>query len=130
MAGLFDYVNNVCASNESIWGEESPSEYNSYMMNRALSQFRDTVLYAQAMNQLGEYAEPKMQYDFYLGAIQPKKKRFAKWYKPEKMEIAQKLSQHHTINQKVMEQYLELIPEETIDMMMKQLEKGGRGGTK
>ena len=79
----FDYSNNISQSNEDIWTDDSDAEYNPFMVNRALSQFYDTCMFAQEMNASFGLTN-RMQYDFLRHSVQPKKKRFAKWHKPEK----------------------------------------------
>lgn len=127
----FDWINNLSGSDENIWADGiSEKEYNSFMINRGLSQFRDTVLYAQVMNEYSEFIPPKMQYDFYRFAISPKKKRFAKWYKPEKLENIEKLAHHFGINIHHMEQYVSLMSDTDFETLLETLDKGGRNGTR
>lgn len=123
----FDYINNISSSTESIWaGDISEKEYPGYMINRGLSQYRDTVLFAQEMNMKGPYISNRMQYDFYLLGISHKKKRFAKWHKPDKLEKIERLAAHHGINIRMMEQYASLMSESDFDSLLAQLETGGR----
>ena len=127
----FDWLNNINGSTTSIWEEGiSDKEYNSFMINRGLSQFRDTVLFSQMMNEKSQYLSPKMQYDFYRLGITHKKKRFAKWHKPEKLEEIEKLSNHFGINKRVMENYVSLMSKTDYATLLGSLEKGGRHGTK
>jgi hypothetical protein len=127
----FDWLNNINGSTESIWDEStSEKEYNSFMINRGLSQFRDTVLFSQMMNEKSQYISNKMQYDFYRLGITHKKKRFAKWHKPEKLQEIEMLSKHFGINIRVLENYVSLMSETDYATLMGSLERGGRHGTK
>ena len=127
----FDYINNVSESRTSIWQDGiSETEYNPFMTNRGLSQFRDTVLFAQEMNRYGQFLSPKMQYDFYRLGITHKKKRFAKWHKPDKLEEIEMLARHFNINIRVLENYVSLMSETDYATLIGSLEKGGRHGTK
>lgn len=126
MSNPFDYSNNISTSESSIWLDGvSDKEYSPYMVNRALSQYYDTVLFAQEMNQRGDIPS-KWQYDFLRFAIQPKKKRFAKWHKPEKLEVVDAISSHYQINRRTAEQYLSLLNNSVITEIMETLSKGGR----
>lgn len=60
---------------------ESDSEkaYNSFMINRGLSFFQDSILFANEMN-IHHDLPPKMAYDFYRHSLRPRK-RFSKWFK-------------------------------------------------
>ena len=122
----FDWLNNISSSTESIWEEGiSDKEYNSFMINRGLSQYRDTVLFAQVMNEKSQYISPKMQYDFYRLGITHKKKRFAKWHKPDKLEEIEMLARHFGINIRVVENYVSLMSETDYATLLGSLEKGG-----
>lgn len=126
MSNPFDYVNNICTSTKSIWEESmSDKEYAPYMVNKALSQHYDTVLFAQEMNQRSHIPN-RWQYDFYRHAITVKKKRFAKWHKPEKLDVVEAISNHYQINRRTAEQYISLVNKSVIDNIMETLSKGGR----
>ena len=90
---FFDFLNSIndgakgvdllrdCTADNS--GGHAPDsvdkEYIPFMINRGLSFYPDTILYANAMN--GSAALPaKMQFDFYRFAVRPRK-RFSKWAK-------------------------------------------------
>jgi NACalpha-BTF3-like transcription factor len=90
---LFDILNNLnagtsvpnllefCSADDSDGKNvNSPdSAYVSFMINRGLSFFQDTILYANEMNKHA-HLPSKMQYDFYRHALRPRK-RFSKWAK-------------------------------------------------
>jgi hypothetical protein len=54
-------------------------QYVPFIVNRGLSYFNDTVLFANEMN-MQSGLPSKMQYDFLKNAIRPRK-RFSKWMK-------------------------------------------------
>lgn len=127
----FDYINNISGDRHSVWDPAtSETEYNAFMINRGLSQYRDTVLFAQVMNQTGQYVSKQMQYDFYRLAVTDKKRRFAKWAKADKLLEIEKLALHFGINKHVMNNYVSLLGETDYDALLKTLERGGRHGTK
>lgn len=127
----FDYIDNISANQnyDSIWDETSEKTYNTFMINRGLSQYKDTILFSQVMNEKSEFVSPKMQYDFYRHGITYKKKRFAKWYKTDKLEHVQELSDHFGINKRVMEGYVSLMSEKEFETLLGTLERGGRNAT-
>lgn len=77
----FDYVSSVSGTKQYLFDETSEKEYNTFLVNRAMSYYPDTIFHAQLMNQNGSM-DPKMNYDYYFYGI-PKKKRYSKWSKPE-----------------------------------------------
>ena len=58
---------------------ESEKAYNSFMINRGLSFFQDSILFANEMN-IHHDLPAKMSYDFYRHSLRPRK-RFSKWFK-------------------------------------------------
>lgn len=126
MSNPFDYVNNICTSRQNIWVDPvSDKEYAPYMVNKALSQHYDTILFAQEMNQRSHIPN-RWQYDFYSNAIEPKRKRFAKWHKPETLDRVEIIANHYQINRRTAEQYISLVNTSVIDNIMETLSKGGR----
>lgn len=124
----FEYANSISATRDDVWVEGiSEKEYNPYMVNRALSYHVDTVMYAQEMNSRS-HLDSKMQYDFYRLGIQNKKKRFSKWHKPEKDDIAQRLAVHYGYSLRQAQSYITLLNNEQLNLVMEKLEKGGRNG--
>lgn len=79
-------MENVSAHNDGGMDKDSPEhQYSAFMINRGLSQFQDTVLFANEMNRHGGVLPNKMQYDFLRFAIRPRK-RFSKWAKKSEDE--------------------------------------------
>jgi hypothetical protein len=79
MTNPFDFVNDITYGKKDIFSEETQRSYVPFMINRALSYFPDTVLYANDMN-LVHFLDKYVQYKYFLHAI-PKRRRFAKWGK-------------------------------------------------
>ena len=60
----FDYLNSINYSKENIMHDNLDEKaYNSFMVNRGLSYFNDTVIYANEMNRYA-HIDSKLQYDF------------------------------------------------------------------
>lgn len=80
---FFDFVNAINTTKQDLLKEEPlrEKEYVPFMVNRALSLFPDTILYANEMN--ANHGIPTdWQFHFYLRGV-PKKSRFSKWPKKE-----------------------------------------------
>lgn len=124
---FFDFLNAINDTKKDLIREDPLTEkdYVSFMINRGLSYFPDTILYANEMNQYASV--PKTwQFDFYRLAI-PKKKRFSKWHKrdqnSEELEVVMK--EYNYSSQKAM-QALELLTEEQIKELKEKYKTGGR----
>lgn len=77
----FDWINSICQDQKNgiLEGDLDPKEYNSFIVNRGLSLYPDTVFFAQEMNLRGDIPA-ESQYHFLHGLV-PKKRRFSKWPK-------------------------------------------------
>jgi hypothetical protein len=95
------------------------------MVNRSISQHFDTLMFANEMN-ARPHLTPRQQYLFYLTSIKPKKKRFAKWAKPEKDDAIQVISMYYKCNTNLAEQYASVISEDDIQLMRDKMSKGGQ----
>ena len=74
-----------CTADESLESKDPESAeryYVPFIINRGLSYFKDTVLFANEMN-IKPDIPARMQYDFYRNIVTPKR-RFSKWGKKEK----------------------------------------------
>lgn len=74
----FDFIN---AINNKTKTDLDTNQYNPFIVNRGLSYFKDTVLYANEMNGRS-HLDKDMQYSFLLNTIS-KARRFSKWAKQE-----------------------------------------------
>ena len=80
MANPFDYITSISFSKEDMMEDElGEKEYNAFMVNRGLSYFPDTIMYANEMN-LNAQVDKKLQYHYLINIIRPRK-RFSKWAK-------------------------------------------------
>ena len=79
----FDFLNAINLTKKDLFAEDPLSEkdYAPFIVNRGLSYFPDTVLYANEMNRNAHIAKD-WQFSFFLNTI-TKKKRFSKWHKKD-----------------------------------------------
>ena len=80
----FDYLKSITDSKEDIMVDDlAEKDYNAFMVNRGLSYYNDTVIYANEMNK-NSHIDSRLQFDF-LKQIIRKRKRFSKWNKADKL---------------------------------------------
>ena len=120
----FDFINAINRSKENLIVDE-PSEkaYAPFIVNRGLSFFPDTILYANEMNRY-HFLESKAQFLYLLNSIRPKK-RYSKWLKSEKIDTVEVISQYFGYSYTKAKDVLNLFTEEQIHQMKLKLEKGG-----
>jgi len=88
----FEFVNSINFTKKDIMEDES--DYNPFMINRALSYFPDTLFFAAEMNSYYQVLDNRLQYDF-LRHIIRKRKRFSKWFKTEKISDIEVLKEYY-----------------------------------
>jgi hypothetical protein len=94
----FDFINDINFGKKNLMrktenDELSEKAYVPYITNKSLSYFTDTLLYANEMNKFS-HLDNKLQYEFLLNSIRPKK-RFAKWHKPEQDDDIELVSEFY-----------------------------------
>ena len=98
-------------------------KYPAYVVNRCLSYFPDTVLYANEMNRLSNL-DNEMQFSYYLHSVR-KRKRFSKWLKNEETDELNLVKQYYGYNSKRAREALDILSEEDIKNMRAEMNTGG-----
>lgn len=124
----FDYVNAINDNKKNLMvgtenDELAEKGYAPFMVNKALSYFVDTILYANEINQYA-HTDNKLQFEYYLNGI-PKKKRFSKWAKKEKNDELDIISEYYGCNYTRASEIHKIINKSNIDFMKQKLQKGG-----
>ena len=98
--------------------------YNAFMVNRGLSYFNDTVLFANEMN-LNAHLDNRLQFDFLINIVR-RRKRFSKWMKPETASDVEVVKEYYGYSNEKARQALTLLTPEQIIDIKKKVYKGGR----
>ena len=121
----FDYLNSINATKKNIMNDDLDEKaYNSFMVNRGLSYFNDTVIYANEMNRYS-HLDSKMQYDF-LRQIVRKRKRFSKWHKADKTPDAEVVSTYYGYSKEKALEVLKILTPDQLNVLRRKVSKGGR----
>ena len=99
-------------------------KYPPFIINKGLSYFSDTVMYANEMNRL-HHASKHMQFSFFLNSIKSRK-RFSKWLKSSKMRNLDVVKQYFGYSNKRAQEALSILTKEQIDYIKERLYKGGK----
>ena len=83
MAKLGDFLTAINQTKKNLMDEDpmTENEYHPFVVNRTLSYFLDTVLYANEAN-IRNTADKKLQFDLLLNSIRSNR-RFSRWLKPD-----------------------------------------------
>ena len=128
MYQLKDYLYSINQSKKNILDEDPDAvkKYPSYIVNRCLSSFTDTVLYANEMNK-NSHLPNKMQYDFFLNSVKPRK-RFSPWARKDSIDYLDVVKEYYGyIDDKAL-QALRILTKNQLDKITYLLRKGGKNG--
>ena len=121
----FDYLNSINLTKKDIMVDDiSEKEYNPFIINRGLSFFADTILYANEMNVI-HHIDNRLQFDFFINIIN-KKKRFTKWIKPQEISNLELIKEYYGYSNQKAKSVLSLLSDEQIEEMKQRIFKGGQ----
>ena len=106
--------------------DEDPSLENSYpswIINKCLSSFTDTVLFANEMN-MNYHISKRMQYDFYINSLRPRK-RFSPWSKKESIDYLEDVQEYYGYSYTKALEVIRILPKSDLEKIRKLLHKGG-----
>jgi hypothetical protein len=120
----FEYLNSINYTKEDIMVDDiAEKAYNSFMTNRSLSYFQDTVFFANEMNRY-HHLDKKLQFSFLINIIR-KRKRFSKWIKPELDSDVDVVKEYYGYSNEKARQALTLLSPSQIEELRKKVSKGG-----
>ena len=105
---------------------DAAKKYPAYVVNRCLSSFTDTVLYANEMNK-NSHLTPKMQYDFFINSVKPRK-RFSPWARKDSIDYLDVVKEYYGYNDDKALQALRILTKDQLDKISYLLRKGGNNG--
>ena len=129
MSNPFDYVNSINQTKNNLMRETENDQlaekgYNAFLSNRALSYHHDTVALANEMN-LRSDSDKKLQYEFLLNTVRPKK-RFAKWDKKEDHGDIAAIKEYFGYGESKALQALAVLTNDQIEKIKIKIQKGGK----
>lgn len=125
MADLFkEIIPSILQTKEyALLTEQDEKSYSSFMVNRALSYHRDTVLWANEMN-MHSNLDNKLKYDFLLNIIRAQKRPFSKWHKKAQSSDLEAIKEYYGYSDAKAEEALKILDGAQISEIKKQLYKG------
>lgn len=121
----FDFVNAISYTKEDLFIDKNNiPAYNSFMVNRGLSYFPDTVYAANEMN-VNYNMDKDMQFNFLLNIVS-KRKRFSKWEAKNKiLKEVEALSMLLNCSIRKAEEYITLLNDNQLKLLLQSTNKGG-----
>jgi hypothetical protein len=121
----FEYSKAINMTKKDIMVDDiAEKEYNSFLVNRSLSFFPDTVLYANEMN-INHHIDARLQFDFFINIIK-KRKRFSKWTKASEIENLEVIKEYYGYSNEKAKSVYNLFSNEKLLTLKNRIYKGGR----
>jgi len=119
----FELIKSISNTKKDIL--ENEKDYNAFMVNRGLSYFPDTVLYANEMNKF-HHLDNRLQYSFLINIVR-KRNRFSKWNKSIESENINAIKRYYGYSNEKARDVLPLLSNEHLKTIRGRIFHGGKG---
>jgi len=121
----FEFVKAISYSKEDFSDDpEAIKHYDPFLANRSFSYHKDTAILANEMN-CCPWIPKDQQFSWMLNMVR-KRKRFAKWEKPETSDDIRVISDYYGVSTSKAQKMLSLLNREQINDLKKRVSKNGR----
>lgn len=122
---VFSFVKSINETKQNILGETPEAEkiYEPFVVNRSLSYFNDTILYANEMNRY-HLIDSALQYSFLINTVR-KRKRFSKWIKPTELDSVDVVKEYYGYSNEKAREVLTLLSLHQLNELKQRIYKGG-----
>jgi len=117
----FDYLKAINSTKKDIF--ELEKDYSPFMINRGLSYFPDTVLFANEMNKY-YHIDNRLQFDFLINIIR-KRNRFSKWNKKFTSSNIDAVKKYYDYSSEKARDVLPLLSKENLKHIKESINYGG-----
>ena len=117
----FELINSISNTKKDIL--ENEKDYNAFMVNRGLSYFPDTVIYANEMNKF-HHLDSRLQYHFLINTIR-KRNRFSKWNKSIESKNINAIKKYYGYSNEKARDVLPLLSNENLNTIRGRINYGG-----
>ena len=123
---LGDWLYSINQSKKNMMDQdpELESSYPSWIINKCLSSFTDTVLFANEMN-MNWHISKRMQYDFYINSLRPRK-RFSPWSKKESIDYLDEVREYYGYSYTKALEVIRVLSTDQLEHIKRSLNKGGK----
>lgn len=123
--GPFEFTKTINETKLNLIDEdpEVEKDYIPFLVNRSLGYFMDTIMYANEMNQKSSI-DHKLQYDFLLNIIRPRK-RFSKWLKKSKDNNIDLIKNFYGYSYTKAKDVVDILSEDQLEQIRSKLDTGG-----
>ena len=111
----------LMSTNDEAWAKKYPT----YIINRCLSMFWDTLPQANEMNGY-HFLTNKIQFQFLINSVRKKKRFGGRWLKQSKLKDLEYVKEYFGYGNEKAREALNILTEKQIEDIKEALNKGGR----
>ena len=124
MSDIWTWVKSINSSKTNLLeAGEDIKQYSPYVVNKSLSYYVDTVLFANEMNR-SYHVPAEAQYLFYLHLIR-KGNRYSRWVKRASTENIELIKKYYNYNDARAYEVIDLFSDEQLNYIKNKLENCG-----
>jgi len=121
---VFDIVKDLSFEKKNIVrNNDAINLYEPYLINKAFSYFKDTIMYANEMNHYADLPSI-LQNDYYINNLRPAK-RFSKWHKKIEDEDISAIQEYYKVGHTKAYEYKKILSKEQLAAIKERIIKGG-----
>ena len=126
MSTPFEFVNAINFTKEDMFQDpQANKDYVPFIVNRSLSYFVDTIMYANEMNRYPDLSN-QQQFSFLIHSIS-KKKRFSKWAPKESIsEDLENVCAFYGYSKREAKGALNILSDDQLNYIREKQNKGGK----
>lgn len=126
MSTPFEFVNAINFTKEDMFQDpQANKDYVPFIVNRSLSYFVDTIMYANEMNRYPDLSN-QQQFSFLIHSIS-KKKRFSKWAPKESIsEDLDNVCVFYGYSKREAKDALNILSDDQLNYIREKQNKGGK----
>lgn len=118
-----DILNSILQSKKTIEFDKE-TDYPAFQVNRVLSYYKDSILYANMMN-MNPSTPRILQYQYLLNTVRSMKRPFQKREKKEDLKDLDCVKQYFGYSNEKAKEALRILTDEQIALIKEQTDKGG-----
>jgi len=120
----FEFVKSINQTKKDLFTDPEvlETDYISYVVNKSLSYFPETILYANEINRYS-FVDNKLQYHYLLNTVRPGK-RFTKWVKRENKEDIEAVKEYYGYSTEKADQALTILTIDNLNYIKQKLKSG------
>ena len=125
---LKDYLNAINITKKRLMDSDDltwEKKYPSFIINRCLSSFYDTIMHSNEMNGY-HFLPKKMQFDYFINSIRERRRFGGRWLTQKKVKDLELVKEYYDYSNSKAKEALSILTNDQLENIKLNLEKGGR----